>query len=501
MREVAPELFINGRFRPARSVEPVIEAATEQLLGNGPSAAVGDVDDAVAAAQHALPEWKRTPAVDRAAFLERFADALAKRAEQTQELCTRETGSPAGFSRMCNFVLPLLVLRYYAELICRTESEEIRAGESGNAIVRREPVGVAGAIVPWNVPQGLAATKFGPALAAGCTVVLKPAPETALDARVFGEAADEAGLPPGVLNVIPGGDDAGAYLVGHPGVDKVAFTGSTEVGRLVGETCGRLMRPVTLELGGKCAAILLDDADLPSTMQGLAATSFGNNGQMCFATSRVLAPRSRYNEVVEALVDLANSLVVGDPLDESVHIGPLVTSRQRERVLGYIEGGKAEGARLVAGGGVPAQIPRGWYVAPTVFADVANSSRIAREEIFGPVVSVMPYDSVGEAVDIANDSEYGLAATVWSSDSSRATEVARDVRAGSVGINGYQPSVYTPIGGIKASGLGRELGPEGLAAYQTVKSIFGDDVPGGPDRRRPDTRSPVVRRSENAADQ
>jgi aldehyde dehydrogenase (NAD+) len=480
VNEIEPELFIDGRFRTASRVEPVIEAATERLLGIGPSATISDIDDAVAAARNALYDWKTTATADRAQALERLADAMGARGEATAELCSRETGAPITYSRYFNGAFPATVLRYYAALIRQSDLEEIRPSLMGHTIVRREPVGVVGAIVPWNVSQCLAAMKFAPALAAGCTVVLKPVPQTALDARALSESAAEAGLPPGVLNVIPGGDEAGAYLVRHRDVGKVAFTGSTQVGRLIAETCGRLMRPATLELGGKSAAIILDDADLKVTMQGLRATCFGNNGQLCYANSRVLASRSRYDEVVDALAELANSLVVGDPLDESVEVGPLVSSRQRERVLGYIETGKAQGARVATGGGVPVDRLRGWYVAPTVFADVSNSARIAREEIFGPVVSVIRYESESEAIDIANDSEFGLGGTVWSSDEARATDIARVVETGTIGINCYQPDVAAPNGGIKGSGIGRELGPEGLAAYQTVKSIFRNGAPGGP---------------------
>jgi aldehyde dehydrogenase (NAD+) len=469
---VAPELFIDGRFRPTISVEPVIEAATERLLDKGPSATVGDIDHAVVASRKALIEWKATSAAERAQYLERLADALEKRADHINELCSRETGVPITSSRVYSSALPVAILRYYAALITKTDFEEIRTGSTGHTIVRREPVGVVGAIIPWNVPQVLAAAKIGPALAAGCTVVLKPAPETALDARALGEAAAEAGLPPGVLNVLPGGDEVGAYLVRHPGIDKVTFTGSTEVGRLIAETCGRLMRPVSLELGGKSAAIVLDDADLELTMNELRTLSFGNNGQICIGNSRVLAPRSRYGEVVDALAEMASSLVVGDPLDEDVEVGPLVSARQRARVLGYIEVGKADGARVVTGGGAPQNRSRGWYVEPTVFADVENSMRIAREEIFGPVVAVIPYDGDGDAVDIANDSEFGLGGSVFSSDEARATEIARAVQTGTIGINQYQPALEAPFGGVKASGVGREFGPEGLTGYQTIKSIY-----------------------------
>jgi acyl-CoA reductase-like NAD-dependent aldehyde dehydrogenase len=465
-------LFIGGQFRTADKAQPVIEAASGELLGDGSDATESEIDDAVAAAAEALRGWRSTPATERAQVLNRFADALQARAAQTNELCTRENGMPIRLSRGANGVFPATVLRYYAEMIATAVEEEVRPAMIGHTIVRREPVGVVGAITPWNYPQALAAMKIAPALAAGATMVLKAAPETALDALVFGEAAQEAGLPAGVLNIVAGGPTAGAHLVQHRGIDKVAFTGSTAAGRLIGEVCGRLMRPVTLELGGKSAAIVLDDADLDATMRGLKSASFVNNGQTCYLNSRILAPRSRYGEVVDAIAALAESLSVGDPLEKSTDVGPLVSSRQRERVLDYIEIGKSEGAKLVAGGSVPADQPRGWFVAPTVFADVDNSARIAQEEIFGPVLTVIPYDTERDAIDIANDSEFGLGGSVWSTDIERATDIARAVRTGTIGVNDYQMDIAAPFGGVKASGIGRELGPEGLAAYQTLKSIY-----------------------------
>lgn len=465
-------LFIGGQFRKAAKVEPVIEAATGEPLGDGSAATESEIDDAVAAATAALDGWRSTPAAERAVVLNAFADALQKRAADTQELCTRENGMPIRLSRGANGVFPAAVLRYYAEMITTAADEEIRPSMIGHTIVRREPVGVIGAITPWNYPQALAAMKIAPALAAGCTVVLKAPPETALDALIFGEAAAEAGLPPGVLNITAGGPTAGAYLVQHPGIDKVTFTGSTAAGRQIGEVCARLMRPVTLELGGKSAAIVLDDADLDATMRGLKSASFVNNGQTCYLSSRILAPRSRYSEVVDAVAALAEGLTVGDPLEKSTDIGPLVSSRQRERVLNYIDIGKSEGAKLIAGGAVPANQPRGWFVLPTVFADVDNSARIAQEEIFGPVLTVIPYDTDSDAIDIANDSEFGLGGSVWSTDVERATDIARSVRTGTIGVNDYQMDIAAPFGGVKASGIGRELGPEGLAACQTLKSIY-----------------------------
>ncbi|TDO12300.1 aldehyde dehydrogenase (NAD+) [Mycobacterium sp. BK086] len=467
----AAKIFIDGRFQTTDS-QPVIEAATGEPLGYGASATEADIDAAVAAAAAALPEWQSASPDHRADVLARFAAALDQRAKGTDELVTRENGMPMSLSRGANGRFPAALVRYYAQLITETPIEEIRPSMIGHTVVRREAIGVVAAIVPWNYPQALAAFKLAPALAAGCTVVLKAAPETALDALVFAEAAAEAGLPPGVLNVVPGGAAAGAYLVTHPGVDKVTFTGSTAAGRTIGEVCGRLLRPVTLELGGKSAAIILDDADLDATMKGLRTASFVNNGQTCHLSSRILAPRSRYGEVLDALVSMVGGLKVGDPLDTSTDIGPLVSSRQRDRVLGYIESGRNSTAKLVAGGSIPADQQRGWFVSPTVFADVDNADRIAQEEIFGPVLAVIPYDGDDDAIALANDSEFGLAGTVWSTDDERATEVARAVRTGTVGINDYQLDFRAPFGGVKASGIGRELGPEGLDAFFSLKSIY-----------------------------
>ncbi len=470
-------LYINGQFRAAGQTETVLEAATGERLGDGASATNADVDEAVSAARAALPDWRSTPPQQRAEILIAFATELQQRARGTAELVTRENGMPISLSRNANGAFPAALLRYYAQLITKTPIEEVRPSMMGHTIVRRQAVGVVAAIVPWNYPQALAAFKFAPALAAGCTVVLKAAPETALDALVFAEAAQACGLPPGVLNVVPGGTSTGAHLVSHAGVDKVTFTGSTATGRIIGEVCGRLLRPVTLELGGKSAAIILDDADLDTTIRGLRSASFINNGQTCFLSSRILAPRSRYDDVVEAVAELASTLRIGNPLDTSTDIGPLVSSRQRERVLGHIEAAKKNGAKLVVGGSVPQDQQRGWFVSPTVFADVNNSDRIAQEEIFGPVLTVISYEGDAEAIALANDSEFGLAGTVWSADVSRATEVARTLETGTVGVNDYQLDIQAPFGGVKASGLGHELGPEGLESFFTLKSIYRVGAP------------------------
>jgi aldehyde dehydrogenase (NAD+) len=314
--------------------------------------------------------------------------------------------------------------------------------------------------------------KIAPALAAGCTIVLKPSPETALDSYIFGDAANEAGLPPGVLNIVLAGREAGASLVSHPNVDKVAFTGSTAAGRIIGAECGRLIRRCTLELGGKSAAIFLDDGDIATLLAGLGNASFMNNSQTCTTQSRILAPRSRYDEVVEAVASFASGLTVGNPLDPATTCGPMASETHLQRVLGYIEVGRNSSARLITGGGRPADQDRGWFVEPTVFADVDNNDQLAREEVFGPVMAVIPYDGDDEAVRIANDSNYGLGGSVWSADEERGLNVARRVRTGTVGVNYYDIDLGAPFGGMKDSGIGRELGPEALNNYLEYKSIY-----------------------------
>ncbi|HVV07932.1 aldehyde dehydrogenase [Amycolatopsis sp.] len=452
----------------------VIEAATEESLGRAALGDARDIDRAVRAARAALDDgpWGRTSPAERAELMFRFADRLDAAAEDTATLVSRENGTPIALSRVANGIGPGETVRMYARLAAGLSTEEVRPSPHGATIVRREPAGVVGAITPWNHPQTLAVMKIAPALAMGCAVVLKPAPETALDAFVFGEAAAAAGFPGGVVNVVPGGREAGAALVSHPGVDKVAFTGSTAAGRAIGAESGRLIRPCTLELGGKSASIVLDDADLDVFTAGLGESSFRNNGQTCALQTRILAPRRRYDEVVGAVGQFARGLVVGDPLDESVTCGPMVSAAHRDRVLAHIDGALAGGARLVTGGGRPGDRDRGWFVEPTVFAGVSNSDAIAREEVFGPVVVVIPYDDDDEAVRIANDSDYGLGGSVWTSDEARGLDVARRVRTGTIGINYYALDPGAPFGGMKASGLGRELGPEALAAYTEYKSVY-----------------------------
>jgi len=475
---VSDELFIGGEWiAPQGSGRiSVLAASTEEPAGSVPDGTNADIDAGVRAARAAFEDpsgWSSWSSEDRAQALERLAGALDSRAEEIARRVSLQNGMPISLALQVEAVFPSVLARYYAGLIRQTALEEDRAGLLGGTIhVLRKPMGVVGAIVPWNYPQSLAMFKLAPLLAAGCTVVLKPSPETVLDSLLLAEAILEAGLPPGVVNLVPADRDVGAYLVEHPDVDKIAFTGSSASGRLIARRCGELLRPVTLELGGKSAAIVLDDADLAGATEALFAATLLNNGQTCAIGTRVLAPRSRYDAVLEVLSGLADALVVGDSLDPSTQIGPVASARQRDRVEGYIEKGRAEGARVVAGGGRPPDQDRGWFVQPTIFADVDNSATIAREEIFGPVLSVIAYDDVDDAVAIANDSEFGLGGSVWSRDVERATAIAKRVQTGSIGINHYMLDPVAPFGGVKASGLGRELGPEGLTAYLQLQSIY-----------------------------
>ncbi|OPE45078.1 aldehyde dehydrogenase family protein, partial [Mycolicibacterium diernhoferi] len=339
--------------------------------------------------------------------------------------------------------------------------------------IRREPVGVVAAIVPWNMPQFLTIAKVVPALLAGCAVIVKPSPETSLDATLLVEMLNEAGLPPGVLSVLPGGVSVGERLVGHPGVDKVSFTGSTAAGKAVAAACATNLTKVSLELGGKSAAIVLDDAAPAAVAAGVRSASLSNSGQICNALTRILVPAARQQEFVDALAAELDGITLGDPTDPGTQMGPLVSRRQQQRVLDYIRIGQAEGARLVTGGdGLPDGIDRGYYVRPTLFADADNSMRIAREEIFGPVLTVIGYRDAADAVAIANDSDYGLAGSVWTADTTRGLGVAAQIKTGTFGVNqGYTMDPFAPFGGVKGSGYGRELGREGLEGYLDTKSI------------------------------
>ncbi len=467
-------LFIGGDWAaPAGTgTIDVISPHTEEVIGRVPEGTEADIDAAVAAARRAFDEgpWPRMTPAERAEIVGRLASIYAERQQEMADLVTAEMGSPIMFSVFGQAAIPQMVLQYYVDLAGTYTWEEERQGMLGPVTVTQEPVGVVAAIVPWNVPQFTLMLKLAPALIAGCTVVAKPSPETPLDSYLLAEWIKEAGIPDGVVNIVPAGREVGAHLVAHPGVDKVSFTGSTAAGRKIGAVCGEQLKRVTLELGGKSAAIILDDADLESTVEGFKLASLMNNGEACAAQTRILASRRRYDEVADALASMVGGLAVGDPADYGTEIGPLVTKRQQERVENYIRVGQDEGAKLITGG-LNRPHDRGWYVAPTVFGDVANDMRIAREEIFGPVLVLIPYEDEDDAVRIANDSDYGLGGSVWTSDPAHGVEVARRIRTGSCGVNMYTLDPNTPFGGYKNSGLGRELGPEGLLAYLEHKSI------------------------------
>jgi acyl-CoA reductase-like NAD-dependent aldehyde dehydrogenase len=395
--------------------------------------------------------------------------ALQDQVDDICELVTSEMGLPIS---LCRQTIPgaFAAAEFFIGAAESVAAPELRPGQVPAAVLK-EPVGVVAAIAPWNGPFNLAISKIVPALLMGCSVVFKPAPETPLDVYLIVEAFNAAGLPGGVLNLVTGDRQTGDALVRHSGVDKVSFTGSTAAGRQIGEICGGEFKRVTLELGGKSAAIVLEDADLASALPGIAAGSFFNTGQVCASYSRVLAPRSRYDEVVGAVSAAAQSFVLGDPFEPATTMGPLVAERQRERVESYIAAGKSEGARIVTGGRRPADLSHGWYVEPTVFADADNSMRISREEIFGPVVAVIPYEGESEAIDIANDSPYGLHGAVFTEDDDAALRVAGAIRTGTFSINSFTYNVEAPFGGVKCSGVGRDTGREALESFIELKTV------------------------------
>ena len=470
--------FIDGGWASPATGDTleVVSPHSEEVVATVPEGRPADIDAAVGAARRAFDEgpWPRLSPQERIDVVQAFSGLYAGKLAEMADLITIEMGAPTSFANLAQSPAPWMQIEAFLAIAREFPWEETRDGALGApVVVRREPVGVVAAIPPWNVPQFTIMSKLVPALLSGCTVVVKPAPETPLDGYLLAELLAEAGVPAGVVNIVAGGRETGEHLVSHPGVDKVAFTGSTAAGRKIAAICGEQLKRVSLELGGKSAAIVLDDADLAKTMEGLRFTALMNSGQACVAQTRILASRASYDSVVEALVETVASMPVGDPTDPATEIGPLVAQRQQERVEKYIALGQEEGARVVLGGnGMPDGLDRGWYVRPTVFADVDNRMRIAQEEIFGPVLSVIPYDDVDDAVRIANDSDYGLAGTVWTSDADAGLDVARRVRTGTFGVNTYTMDFAAPFGGYKSSGVGREFGPEGLAAYSELKSIY-----------------------------
>ncbi|HET6734066.1 aldehyde dehydrogenase [Mycobacterium sp.] len=470
------KLFIGGKWvEPSTSeVVDVYSPATGEKVGQVPLAAEADVNAACAAARKAFDEgtWAETPPEERAAVIGRAVKLVEDRADLFKHLLKLETGQPATIVDMMQYGAAVSTLQYYAGAADKFAWTEIRDGIYGQTLVRREPIGVVGAVVAWNVPLFLAANKLGPALLAGCTVVLKPAAETPLSTNALAEVFAEAGLPEGVLSIVPGGPETGRALTANPELDKFTFTGSSAVGKEIAKLAAEKLKACTLELGGKSAAILLEDADLDATLPMLAFSGVMNSGQACVAQTRILAPRSRYDEVVEKVAGFVAAMPVGLPDDPNAAIGPLISEKQRERVEGYIKKGIEEGARLVTGGGRPEGLETGWFVQPTVFADVDNSMTIAQEEIFGPVLVVIPYDTEDDAVRIANDSVYGLAGSVWTTDNKKALEIASKIRTGTYAVNMYAFDPGAPFGGYKNSGIGRENGPEGIEQYVEHKSVL-----------------------------
>jgi aldehyde dehydrogenase (NAD+) len=470
-------LWIGGDWVPSEgggTIE-VISPHTEQVIATTPEASTADMDKAVAAARTALESgpWAGIDPAGRAEILTNLTASLGARADDIAQTITAEMGSPIMFSHLGQVGAALMVVDYFANLTKTFAFEEERQGMMANVLVRREPVGVVGAIVPWNVPLFVTMLKLAPALAAGATMVLKPAPETPLDAYLLADALEEAGVPKGVVNILPAGREVGEHLVRHPGVDKIAFTGSTAAGMKIASICGEQLKRYTLELGGKSAAIILDDADIADALdQLLQVAGLMNNGQACVAQTRVLASRDKYDEVVNGLASRMEKVKVGDPAEMDTEVGPLVAERQRDRVEKYIVQGQEEGAEVVVGGGRPADQDTGWYVEPTLFAKVTNDMRIAQEEIFGPVISAIQFEDVEDAVRIANDSSYGLSGSVWTADAEGVgLDVAKRIRTGTFNVNGFMLEPCAPFGGYKQSGVGREGGPEGLAAYLEDKAI------------------------------
>ena len=465
------KLYIDGAWVPSTGTGTidVINASTEEVMGRMPDGTPQDVDKAVKAARRAFPGWAATDKEERGKYLQRITEGLQARMGDIGTIVAQEVGMPINLSTMIQAGLPIMTFGSMGQLLDTFPFEE----QVGNSLLVREPVGVVGAITPWNYPLHQIAAKAAPAMAAGCTVVLKPSEVAPLNAFILAEVIDEAGLPPGVFNLVAGtGPVVGEAIAAHPDVDMVSFTGSTRAGRRVSELASRTVKRVALELGGKSPNVILEDADLGQAVPDGVAKAFLNSGQTCSALTRMIVPRDKLPEVEQLAVQAAETYTPGDPFSGDTRLGPLVSATQRERVRGYIQKGIDEGAKLLTGGvDAPEGLDKGYFVRPTVFSEVDPDSTIAQEEIFGPVLSIIPFDNEAEAVEIANNTVYGLAGGVWSGDADRAKGVARQLRTGQVEVHGGSFNAMAPFGGYKQSGHGRELGKFGLEEYLEVKSL------------------------------
>ncbi|MFJ9776583.1 aldehyde dehydrogenase [Kitasatospora sp. NPDC101157] len=475
-------LFIGGEWVAPSTDEKltVLSPYTEQPIATVPMGVEADIDRAVAAARKAFDEgpWPRMTLAERSEIMRRLSAEMQTNEQAMAELVSSEMGTPIQHSVPIQARRPRLIVDQMIELAQSYPFEEIREVPSGRALVHRRPNGVLGAIVPWNAPHLITIMKLAPALLAGCTVVVKSAPDAPLNQYLFAQMAQKAGLPAGVLNIVSGDRPASEHLVSHPGVDTISFTGSTGVGKSIAAACAALLRPVTLELGGKSASVLLDDVDVESTVDKVLHAALRSNGEVCTAKTRIVLPRSISGRFVDALAAKVRALRIGDPLDPEVYFGPLVSALHRDRVEGMIAAAVKEGAVPIIGGRRPKGLDTGWFVEPTIFTGVTPSMNIAQEEVFGPVLSVLEYDTEEEALAIANDSRYGLSGAVFSADPMRATRFATRMETGMTEVNGCPAGLAAPFGGVKDSGLGHELGLEGFDEFVEINSIgIPSDLP------------------------
>ncbi len=473
----ADQLFIDGAWRKSSGANEitVVTPHNEEAVLTYFEPTNADIDAAVAAAREAFDNgpWPRMSASERGVYLKKVSELLMGRMPELAEAWTGQVGATIGFTSKASYQVPGL-FKFYGELCDTYPFVEERIGSMGGNKVRvvKEPAGVVAAVTPWNAPMVLLVYKVAAALAAGCTMVAKPSPETPIDAHILAECIAAAGLPKGVFNMLPAGREVGDYLIHHPGIDKISFTGSTAAGKHIAGVAAKRLARVSLELGGKSAAMILEDADMDHVLKSLVPYSMPITGQVCFSLTRVLVPKSRKAEIVDAYTSAVSKVKVGDPFQADTGIGPLAMQRQLERVQGYIEKGKAQGATLALGGGRPADLNRGFFIEPTVFTDVDPNMTIFKEEIFGPVISFVDYDNEADMIAKANATDYGLHGAIYTQDAERGFAVSREYRSGSVTINGMMVDIHMPFGGFKQSGIGRDGGVEGLENYTETKAVY-----------------------------